>query len=92
MQLHTSLYAQQVETFALSTENKMGGPDPGRERRMTFKKRTRTVVKKAHELATLSGANVYFIIDHPRATVAYNSVEDEGRHWPPPDEFLVQFF
>ena len=93
MQLHTSLYAQQVETFALSTENKMGGPDPGRERRMTFKKRTRTVVKKAHELATLSGANVYLIIDHPRATVAYNSVEDERRHCPPPlDEFLVQFF
>ena len=49
-----------------------------------FQKRTRTVVKKAHVLATLSGANVYFIIDHPRATVAYNSVEDEGRHWTPP--------
>lgn len=45
------------------------------------------MLKKAHELATLSGANVYFIIDHPRATVTYNSVE--GRHWPPSDEILV---
>ena len=70
----------------------MGGPDPGRENRMTFKKRTRTLIKKAHELAALSGANVYFIIDHPRATVVYNSVEDERRHWPPPDEFLVELF
>lgn len=66
----------------------MGGPDPGRQQRMTFTKRSRTMLKKAHELATLSGANVYFIIDHPRATVSYNSVE-EGRHWPPPDELLV---
>lgn len=47
------------------------------------------MLKKAHELATLSGANVYFIINHPRATVAYNSMEEEGRHWPPPDELLV---
>ena len=70
----------------------MGGPDPGREGRMTFKKRARTILKKAHELAALSGANVYFIIDHPRATVVYNSVEDERRHWPPPDEFLVDLF
>ena len=92
MQLHTSLHTQQAEKFALSTENKMGGPDPGREGRMTFKKRACTVIKKAHELAALSGANVYFIIDHPRATVVYNSVEDERRHWPPPDEFLVELF
>ena len=92
MQLHTSLYAQQVETFALSTENKMGGPDPGRERRMTFKKRTRTLIKKAHELATFSGADVYFVIHHPRATLAYNSVQEERRHWPPADELLVFLF
>lgn len=70
----------------------MGGPDPGRESRMTFKKRTRTLIKKAHELATFSGANVYFVIHHPRATVAYNSVQEEGRHWPPADELLVFFF
>lgn len=38
-------------------------PDPGRKQRMTSK-------KKAHELATFSGANVYFITDHPRAKVS----------------------
>ena len=70
----------------------MGGPDPGRENRMTFQKRTCTILKKAHELATFSGADVYFIIHHPCATVAYNSVQEEGRHWPPADELLVDLF
>ena len=70
----------------------MGGPDPGRENRMTFKKRTRTLIKKAHELATFSGADVYFVIHHPRATLAYNSVQEERRHWPPADELLVFLF
>lgn len=67
----------------------MGGPDPGRQQRMSFNKRTSTMLRKSHELATLCGANVYLIIDHPRATLAYNSVEEEGRQWPPPNEFLV---
>lgn len=65
----------------------MGGPDPGGPDRTTFQKRSKTVLKKADELATFCGADVYLIIDHPRATMAYNSVRD--RHWPPPDEFLV---
>lgn len=91
MQLHTSLHAQQVEKSPLLTENKMGGPDPSREQHMAFKKRTRTILKKAHELATFSGANVYFIIDHPRVTVTYNSAK-KGRHWHPADELLIDFF
>ena len=60
----------------------MGGPDPGRRQRMPFAKRTSTMRRKAHELATLSGADVYVIIDHPRATVIYNSAKD-GSHSPP---------
>jgi hypothetical protein len=65
----------------------MGGPDPGRHERKTFKKRHSTLLRKAHELAALSGANVYVMIDHPRATVEYNSVGD--RNWIPSNENLV---
>lgn len=65
----------------------MGGPDPGRHERASFNKRNRTMFRKAHELATLCGANVYVFIDHPRATTVYNSVENA--HWPLPDELLV---
>ncbi|KAE8397423.1 hypothetical protein BDV37DRAFT_265622 [Aspergillus pseudonomiae] len=54
----------------------MGGPDPGRYERTTFRKRTGTLLSKAHELAARSGANVYVIIYHPRAIVVYNSVGD----------------
>lgn len=68
----------------------MGGPDPGRQERTSFTKRTTTLLRKSHELVTLCGAKVYLIIDHPRASLAYNSVEEEGRQWPPPDELLVK--
>lgn len=65
----------------------MGGPDPQRRERNTFNKRTRTLLGKAHELATLAGADVYLFINHPRATVTYNSVGDPN--WPPADKDLV---
>lgn len=65
----------------------MGGPDPDRSERASFNTRNRTVLRKAHELATLCGADVYVFIDHPRATTVYNSVENA--HWPPPDGSLV---
>ena len=45
--------------------------------------------RKAHELAALCGANVYVLIDHPRARTVYNSMENA--HWPPPDKSLVTF-
>jgi len=67
----------------------MGGPDPGRQERTSFTKRTTTLLRKSHELVTLCGAKVYLIIDHPRATLTYNS-EEKGRQWPPPDELLVK--
>lgn len=53
----------------------MGGPDPLRSERASFNKRNGTVFRKAHELATGCGANVYVFIDHPRARAVYNSVE-----------------
>ena len=64
----------------------MGGPDPGRHDRVSFNKRARTVLSKAHDLAILCGANVYVLIDHPRGLVTYNS-EDES--WPPFDDTIV---
>lgn len=68
----------------------MGGPDPGRPERTSFNKRNRTMFRKAHELAALCGANVYVLIDHPRARTVYNSMENA--HWPPPDKSLVTFW
>lgn len=65
----------------------MGGPDPFRRERTTFNKRTRTLLSKAHELATLAGADVYLVIHHPRATITYNSAQDTN--WPPADKDLV---
>lgn len=54
-----------------------------------FNKRAPTLVTKAHELAAFCGAKVYLVIDHPRATVVYNSTENT--EWPPPDDKLVQY-
>ncbi|THC87638.1 hypothetical protein EYZ11_012919 [Aspergillus tanneri] len=62
----------------------MGGPDPDGAERRSFQKRSRTLLGKAHDLAALRQARVYVVIDHPRATVVYNSVE--GIQWPPSDE------
>ncbi|RAH80884.1 hypothetical protein BO86DRAFT_432664 [Aspergillus japonicus CBS 114.51] len=64
----------------------MGGPDPGRGDRAIFRKRAGTLVDKAHALASLYGAKVYLVIDHPRATVVYNSVADG--QWPPPEKTM----
>lgn len=65
----------------------MGGPDPERNSRSKFTKRSKTLKMKAHELAKLCDANVYLLIEHPRGSYAYNSVDDNS--WPPPDEVLV---
>ncbi|KAL4888217.1 hypothetical protein BDV59DRAFT_206275 [Aspergillus ambiguus] len=63
----------------------MGGPDPGRKDRTTFRKRAQTLLSKSHELASVSGAKVYLVIDHPRAQIVYNSQDEQ---WPPRDEEL----
>ena len=91
MQLHTSLYAQQVETFALSTENKMGGPDPGRERHMTFKKELTQLSRKHTSLQlSLEQTFILLLIIHVQQLliIRWRTREDTA----PLYEFLVHFF
>ncbi|KAE8371113.1 hypothetical protein BDV26DRAFT_276747 [Aspergillus bertholletiae] len=64
----------------------MGGADPGKSNRDKFLKRKRTLLHKSYELAEKCQAKVYLIIEHPRGTTVYNSVEDGS--WPPPDGVL----
>ncbi|KAJ5862968.1 hypothetical protein N7455_007036 [Penicillium solitum] len=64
----------------------MGGPDPERNSRVKFTRRSQTLKGKAHELAKFCDANVYLVIIHPRESFVYNSVDD--RSWPPSDEKL----
>ena len=65
----------------------MGGPDPHRNSRVKFIRRSHTLKAKAHELAKFCDANVYLVVSHPRGSFVYNSVEDKS--WPPNDEKLV---
>ncbi|KAE8371295.1 hypothetical protein BDV26DRAFT_134973 [Aspergillus bertholletiae] len=67
----------------------MGGPDPNRRQRTSFKNRTSTLIKKALNVAGTLRADVYLVIRHPRATVAYNSTK--GGNWPPADNELESF-
>ncbi|KAJ5302306.1 hypothetical protein N7508_007169 [Penicillium antarcticum] len=66
----------------------MGGPDPDRNSRVKFQRRSQTLKDKAHELAKFCDANVYLFVNHQRKTFVYNSVEDGS--WPPNDESLEQ--
>lgn len=66
----------------------MGGPDLDRNARVKFTKRSKTLKRKAHELAESCDADVYLFIAHPREYYAYNSADDNS--WPPPDEVLVK--
>ena len=68
----------------------MGGPDPNRNERNLFKKRSKTLAKKSRELARLSGAKVYLLIMHERANIVYNS--NREKNFPPPDNTLVSPF
>jgi hypothetical protein len=65
----------------------MGRPDPNRRQRTSFKNRTSTLIKKAHDVAGTLQADVYLVIRHPRATFVYNSTK--GGNWPPADNELV---
>ncbi|RDH26989.1 hypothetical protein BDQ94DRAFT_154720, partial [Aspergillus welwitschiae] len=60
----------------------MGGPDPGKSDRDKFWKRKQTLINKAYEMVELCHANVYLIIEHPRGTTIFNSVDNNS--WPPP--------
>lgn len=52
-----------------------------------FRKRRRTVIHKAHELATCYGAQVYVIVQFNGQFHIYNSVE--GEQWPPSMDRIV---
>jgi hypothetical protein len=65
----------------------MGGPDPNRNSRVRFARRSHTLKVKAHELAKLCDADVYLVIKHQRGSFVYNSVGDKS--WPPNDDKLV---
>ncbi|KAK9604831.1 hypothetical protein V6Z93_002780 [Aspergillus fumigatus] len=60
----------------------MGGSDPGKSDRDKISKRKKTAIHKAFELADLCHAKVFLLIEHPRGTTIFNSVEDHS--WPPP--------
>lgn len=60
----------------------MGGSDPGKADRDKISKRKKTAIHKAFELADLCYAKVFLLIEHPRGTTIFNSVEDHS--WPPP--------
>ena len=53
----------------------------------SFRKRSRTVIHKAHELADRYGAQVYVVVQFNGKFQTYNSVE--GEQWPPSTERIV---
>lgn len=65
----------------------MGGPDPQRNPRLTFQRRSKTLREKARQLSVICGARVYLLVEHSRETYVYNSSNDA--FWPPPDKTLV---
>lgn len=50
------------------------------KRNELFRKRKGTVLKKAHELAALSGADVMVFLRYGSQTIAYN--DNHGEAWP----------
>ena len=53
----------------------------------SFRKRSRTVIRKAHELAAGYGAQVYVVVQFNGKFQTYNSVE--GEQWPPSVDRIV---
>ncbi|CAG8133711.1 unnamed protein product [Penicillium nalgiovense] len=68
----------------------MGGPDPYRNSRVKFIRRSQTLKAKAYELAKFCDADVYLFVNHQRGSFVYNSVHD--RSWPPNDKNLEQHY
>lgn len=66
----------------------MGSHDNGKNDRTRVKKRSRTLVSKANELAKISGVNIYLLITYPRANTVYKSLDEDS--WPPSDRNLVR--
>ena len=52
-----------------------------------FRKRRRTVIHKAHELAVRYGAQVYVVVQFNGTFRTYNSID--GEQWPPSVERIV---
>lgn len=53
----------------------------------SFRKRRRTVMHKAHELAVRYGAQVYVVLQFDGKFHTYNSAD--GEQWPPTVEKIV---
>ncbi|KAJ5475414.1 hypothetical protein N7539_007701 [Penicillium diatomitis] len=57
----------------------MGGPDPNRNSRVRFVRRSQTLKNKAQELAKTCNARVYLMVDHPKGSFVYKS--DNNSAW-----------
>lgn len=66
----------------------MGTYDKDKNDRTRVKKRSRTLVSKANELAKVPGVNIYLLITYPRANIVYKSLNEAS--WPPSDRNLVR--
>lgn len=66
---------------------KMNRASGERYDRSPFPKRSKTLIKKASELAQVSNADVYLLLVYRNEAWEYNSSSDPS--WPPTGEFLV---
>ncbi|KAJ5821842.1 uncharacterized protein N7525_011126 [Penicillium rubens] len=66
----------------------IGGPDPYRNSRVKFARRSQTLKAKAHKLTKFCDTDIYLVFNHQRGSFIYNSVED--RSWPPNDKQLMK--
>lgn len=65
----------------------MNRPYEGRYDRSPFPKRSKTLIKKATEIAEVSNADVYLLLVYRNEAWEYNSSDDPS--WPPTGESLV---
>ncbi|CAP80028.1 Pc12g04010 [Penicillium rubens Wisconsin 54-1255] len=63
------------------------GPDPYRNSRVKFARRSHTLKVKAYKLTKFYNTDIYVVVNHQRGSFVYNSVED--RSWPPNDKKLL---
>lgn len=66
---------------------KMNRPSEGQYDRSPFPKRSKTLLRKASELAEFSDADVYLLLAYRNEAWEYNSSTDSS--WPPMGESLV---
>ncbi|KAJ5956315.1 hypothetical protein N7501_010594 [Penicillium viridicatum] len=75
-------------TSNLDYKRDYGGPDPNRNSRVKFTRRSYTLKTKAHELAKFCDTDIYLVINHQRGSFVYNLVDN--KLWPPSDKKLEQ--